>query len=76
MRIGLITDTHIAWEEKELPIRVMDIFQGMDMILHAGDIYSHSVLDDLEKIAPVYAALGDDEDRLRTGSGLVFALSP
>jgi putative phosphoesterase len=61
MRIGLITDTHIAWEEKEIPAKVAEIFNGVDLILHAGDIYTHSVLDDLEKIAPVYAALGDDD---------------
>lgn len=61
MRIGLLTDTHIAWEEKELPRRVLDIFQDVDLILHAGDIYAHFVLDDLARIAPVLAALGDDD---------------
>ena len=63
MRIGLISDTHIAWEQRELPAQVMDIFQGVDLILHAGDIYAHHVLDELEKIAPVMAALGDDDYR-------------
>ena len=33
----------------------------MDLILHAGDIYAPSVLDDLEQIAPVLAARGDDD---------------
>jgi putative phosphoesterase len=61
MRIGLITDTHIPWELSKLPAEVFTAFQGVDLILHAGDIYSHTVLDDLEKIAPVYAALGDDD---------------
>jgi len=61
MRIGLITDTHIAWEEKHLPPKVMDIFHGVDLIFHSGDIYAHSVLDELEKIAPVLAAYGDDD---------------
>jgi uncharacterized protein len=61
MRIGLLTDTHVAWEEKELPRRVLELFQGVNLILHAGDIYSHFVLDELEQIAPVYAALGDDD---------------
>ena len=61
MLIGLISDTHIPWEQKELPPQVLEVFQGMELILHAGDIYSHSVLDDLEQIAPVLAALGDDD---------------
>ena len=61
MRIGLISDTHIPWAQKELPPQVMETFQGVDLILHAGDIYTHSVLDELERIAPVLAALGDDD---------------
>jgi putative phosphoesterase len=61
MRIGLISDTHIAWELRELPPQVIEIFQDVDLILHAGDIYAHYVLDELERIAPVLAALGDDD---------------
>ena len=53
MRIGLVTDTHVPWEEKELPREVLKAFEGVDLILHGGDIYSHVVLDDLETIAPV-----------------------
>jgi len=60
-RIGLITDTHIPWVQKELPRQVMETFRGVDLILHAGDIYSHTVLDQLESVAPVLAALGDDD---------------
>ena len=33
----------------------------MDLILHAGDIYIASVLDELQEIAPVLAARGDDD---------------
>jgi putative phosphoesterase len=36
-------------------------FKDVELILHAGDIYFTSVLDDLETIAPVLAALGDDD---------------
>ncbi len=61
MRIGLITDTHIPWAVKELPHQVAETFRGVDLILHAGDIYSHVVLDELERIAPVLAAQGDDD---------------
>jgi len=61
MRIGLITDTHIPVAAEELPPQVAKAFRGVDLILHAGDIYRASVLDDLERIAPVLAALGDDD---------------
>jgi putative phosphoesterase len=61
MRIGLISDTHIPWAQRDIPHQVFDSFKGVDLILHAGDIYSHDVLDRLEKIAPVLAALGDDD---------------
>jgi hypothetical protein len=61
MRIGLLSDTHIPDIEKALPPQVMEAFQGVDLILHAGDIYITSVLDELENIAPVLAARGDDD---------------
>ena len=61
MRIGLLSDTHIPVAEKELPTEVMEAFRGVDLILHGGDIYIPSVLDDLERIAPVLAAIGDDD---------------
>ena len=61
MRIGLISDTHIPWSERELPPEVFETFKGVDLILHAGDIYSFSVLDQLQSVAPVLAALGDDD---------------
>lgn len=61
MRIGLITDTHIPDVARELPAEVAAAFQGVDLILHAGDIYDLAVLDDLQRIAPVLAALGDDD---------------
>lgn len=61
MRVGLVSDTHIPEAARELPGQVFHAFQGVDLILHAGDIYSLSVLDELERIAPVKAALGDDD---------------
>jgi putative phosphoesterase len=62
MRIGLISDTHIPDIEVKIPIEIMHSFRGVDLILHAGDVYSPSVLDDLECIAPVLVARGDDDD--------------
>ena len=61
MRIGLLSDTHIPQAAEALPLEITEAFQGVDLILHAGDIYLASVLDDLERIAPVLAARGDDD---------------
>ena len=61
MRVGLLSDTHIPQAAEALPTELMEAFRGVDLILHAGDIYITSVLDDLEHIAPVLAARGDDD---------------
>ena len=61
MRIGLLSDTHIPEIEKALPPQIMEALRDVDLILHAGDIYIASVLDELETIAPVLAARGDDD---------------
>ena len=61
MRVGLLSDTHIPETEKKIPPELIEAFHGVDLILHAGDIYVPSVLDDLERIAPVLAARGDDD---------------
>jgi putative phosphoesterase len=60
MRIGLISDTHI-WGPHIFPNQIREVFSGVDFILHAGDIYETTVLDELECIAPVMAAKGDDD---------------
>lgn len=65
MRIGLISDTHIPEAMPEIPPQVRDIFAGVDLILHAGDMHCLEVLDWLEDIAPVLAARGNGDE----GSG-------
>ncbi len=57
--LGIIADTHIPWRIKALPPRVFEVFRGVDHILHAGDISSRRVLDQLAEIAPVEAVAGN-----------------
>jgi putative phosphoesterase len=64
MRIGILSDTH----DKVSPAQMEAIskaFKGVDRILHGGDIYSTSLLDQLEEIAPVLAAVGNGDFILR-----------
>jgi len=53
-RIGLISDTHGLLRPEALAA-----LAGSDHIIHAGDIGDESILDDLRKIAPVTAVLGN-----------------
>ena len=59
MLIGLISDTHIPDRARILPQNVIDAFSDVDLILHAGDLTSPKVIDELEEIAPVMAVQGN-----------------
>ena len=63
MLIGLISDTHVPDRIKEIPKKVLEAFDGVDLIIHSGDLTSIKVIEDLEKIAPVIAIQGN-MDRL------------
>lgn len=56
MQIGLISDTHIPSMGEAPPPQVVQAFQGVDLILHAGHAYTSSCLDWLARIAPVKAS--------------------
>ncbi len=59
MKIGVISDTHGYLDPK-----VEQFFQGVDHILHAGDIGFASIILELEFIAPVTAVLGNNDPGL------------
>lgn len=59
MKIGVISDTHIGRRGYRLQSEVLAGLQGVDLILHAGDIVDDVVLEDLERIAPVHAVAGN-----------------
>jgi putative phosphoesterase len=65
MRIGVISDTHIAAGRdgqagrRVVPPAVFRAFLDVDLILHAGDIAHQGVLDDLAALAPVHAVQGN-----------------
>jgi len=57
MKIGVISDTH-----NFLDPQVVGLFQGVEHILHGGDIGSSRIVLQLEQIAPVTAVLGNTDD--------------
>ncbi len=58
MKIGVCSDTHSL----NLPSKLLDAFDGVDLIIHAGDICDESVLKELKTIAPVKAVQGNMDD--------------
>jgi hypothetical protein len=60
--VGLIADTHIPEARAELWPQVFAAFAGCDVILHAGDIHELWLLDQLEAVAPVFAARGNGDE--------------
>lgn len=62
LRVGLISDTHIPEARAELWPQVFDVFAGVDVILHGGDIHDLVVLDQLAEVAPLFSARGNGED--------------
>ncbi len=61
MKIGVLSDTH-----DHLDPKIPALFDGVDHILHAGDIGLPWLILQLESIAPVTAVLGN------TDAGLSF----
>ena len=59
MLIGLISDTHIPDRARVLPQKVIEAFSNVDLILHAGDLTSPKVIEELEDLAPVLAVQGN-----------------
>ncbi len=59
MKIGVISDTHIPMRVKSLPPAIFEVLEGVELILHAGDIVSENVLIDLKAIAPLEAVSGN-----------------
>ena len=57
--VGLLSDTHIPARARNIPKKVLEIFDKVDYIVHAGDLVQLSVIDELEHLAPVLAVYGN-----------------
>jgi putative phosphoesterase len=69
MKLGIISDTHDYLDPK-----IARLFQGVDHILHAGDVGSAWITFQLSQIAPVTAVTGNTDQGLSLKETEVIAL--
>ncbi|PKO13246.1 MAG: hypothetical protein CVU39_19735 [Chloroflexi bacterium HGW-Chloroflexi-10] len=60
-RVGVLSDTHVPDRVGDLHPDIVPSFKkfGVDMILHTGDVSSYSIIECLQKIAPVQFVHGN-----------------
>jgi uncharacterized protein len=61
MRIVALSDTHAPRRWRSCPPRVAEHLRTADLILHAGDVCTAAVLDELSAFAPTRAVLGNND---------------
>src|SRR5919108_2773988 len=61
MRVVALADTHAPRRWKSCPPRVARHLRQADVILHAGDVCTAAVLDELGQYAPVVAVRGNND---------------
>ncbi len=61
LRVAVISDTHSPRFWKALPAVVATQLHAVDVILHAGDVCTPDVLDELAAYAPVHVVLGNND---------------
>lgn len=78
MRVGVVSDTH-----GYVNPRLFELFEGVERIVHAGDITTIDVIEELSAIAPVIAVHGNmdypeivtlyrEDERVRLAGADVF----
>jgi len=62
VRIVVLSDTHAPRFWKRCPPAVAAHLAGADLILHAGDVCTPDVLDELSGFAPLKVVLGNNDE--------------
>ena len=57
----MLADTHLGADLTKLPDEVWDEVDAADVVLHAGDVVTHHLLDALGRCGPVHAVLGNND---------------
>ena len=61
VRAIVLADTHAPRRWRQCPPAVADHLRRADVILHAGDVCTAAVLDELSAYAPVHAVCGNND---------------
>jgi len=61
MNVLVLADTHAPRRWRGVPSRVAEHLSTADLILHAGDVCTADVLDELSEYAPVRAVRGNND---------------
>lgn len=61
MRVVMLSDTHAPRFWKRCPVAVARQLDKAELILHAGDVCTPAVLDELAGFAPVNVVLGNND---------------
>jgi uncharacterized protein len=64
VQIAIISDTHMPRRGRRLPDRCVARLRAADLIVHAGDLITLSVLRELESYGPVVAVHGNVDDEM------------
>ena len=62
VRVVVLSDTHAPRRWRACPPAVAGYLRQADLILHAGDVCTASVLTELAQYAPVTAVVGNNDD--------------
>jgi putative phosphoesterase len=61
MRVAVLSDTHAPRRWHGCPAAVAAVLDHCELILHAGDVCTVEVLDELSRWAPVHAVHGNND---------------
>lgn len=62
MKIGIIGDTHIPTLSPLLPARIAEVFKGLDIILHVGDVCELYILEEFQEMYTLTFAVFGERD--------------
>jgi uncharacterized protein len=63
LHVAVLADTHVT-AGRTLPDDVWTLLHDADVILHAGDVTSPELLDELRAVAPLHVVLGNNDHLL------------
>ena len=62
MRIAVVSDTHLPRGSRSIPDACVEQMRGADLVLHAGDLSTAAVLEELRALGPPLAAVHGNVD--------------